>query len=213
MNKKEKLEKLYDKWKDCRRCTLCKRRIELDQYIVPGYGNLDAAIMAIGSKVSGYESDAGMPMQGPVGKLYDTLLEGAGLHRDMIWTTNLTVCRIDADRPKDVWIVPDPKKAQIAQCQPRLLQEIAIIQPKVIMLMGTLPIEYFLNRVPLRKRWVERYAGPFRLYCSMNPAAAKEGRGRTESRFAEMASHWREVAEWTKENEDGGKYHDSETDH
>jgi uracil-DNA glycosylase family 4 len=217
MNKREALNQLHEDWKNCKRCELYKGRIqeienketgEIEFDIVdptPGYGNVDAEIMAIGSKVGHYEGVAGAPMQGPVGEIYDSLLKEAGLSREKIWTTNVTNCRIlqVSSSTGNVWTIKDPSAKQIQSCAPRLSHEISIIKPKLIVMLGRLVAKYFLNRVPTRKRWVEDYTGPFRLYFSINPAAAKEGRERVESRYAEMVSHWREIAEWVKENKDG----------
>ncbi|MGB3945312.1 MAG: uracil-DNA glycosylase [Candidatus Saccharimonadales bacterium] len=198
MNKYEELKKLNESWQSCQRCELAAGRQGTNP--VFGSGNLDSDIVAIGSKVSYYDAEIGRPMQGNVGLILDKLLETAGLRREQIYLTNLTICCIQVTKVGKLGKteIPDPVKKHIRACQPRLLAEINIIRPKLLVLMGNIPAHYVVGYVPKTRRWLDGNYGPWKVYYTLNPASAKEGHGNVNAHLAEMKSHWKEIAEWLR---------------
>ena len=114
------LTQLYDQVRVCQKCDLSKGRTNA----VPGEGPENAEIMMIGEAPGFYEDREGRPFVGPSGKFLDELLAGINLKRDQIYICNVIKCRPPQNR--------DPQPEEMTACKPYLDQQIALIQPKVI---------------------------------------------------------------------------------
>ena len=77
-------EALFEEARACRRCHLYKHATQT----VFGEGPLDAKIMFVGEKPGDEEDLAGRPFVGPAGRLFDKLLEQAGIDRSQTYVTN-----------------------------------------------------------------------------------------------------------------------------
>lgn len=108
---------------------------------ITGYGSTTSSIMAIGIAPGKHEAlTSKRPLTGPSGKLFDALLRDvAGIDRDDVYCTN-TIC----------WWNDKPTRAEVLVCQPRLLKEIQQVNPKVILLLGKIACESYLN-IPFAK--------------------------------------------------------------
>lgn len=162
------LRGLWEEWRDCSRCTLCKKRTQ----IVMGSGNPDARIMIISDKPGVVEDRYGYPMMGPAGEYYDNTLFACGLTREDVWTTNCVMCAPPDNR--------DPFTPELAACKERLRQEILTIDPWVIVLMGRVATNFVLgvNR-PIKKMQLRTHvielttptvAVQYLTICTYNPA-------------------------------------------
>lgn len=109
----------------CRACGLCAER----KQAVAGAGDTKAGWLFIGEG-PGVEEDArGEPFVGPAGKLLDAMLAAIDLQRDEnVYITNAVKCRPPGNRT--------PEAAEISACLPYLKRQIALLQPKVIVLLG-----------------------------------------------------------------------------
>ncbi len=130
------LNALYEKYKDCTRCRLGLSRIK----IVFGVGNPDSQVLFIGEG-PGYEEDRrGEPFVGKSGQLLDKMMAAIGLSRQAnAYIANIVKCH-PMTNPK----TPDargndrpPTPDEVLTCSPILLQQIAILQPRVIMTLGS----------------------------------------------------------------------------
>src|ERR1035441_725513 len=127
---------LYERYKDCTRCSLGRTRIK----IVFGVGNPASEVLFIGEG-PGYEEDRrGEPFVGKSGQLLDKMLAAIGLSRQ----TNAYIANIVKCHPMTNPQTPDargndrpPSPEEVATCSPILLQQIAIMQPRVIMTLGS----------------------------------------------------------------------------
>jgi len=109
----------------CRACTLCGER----RQAVPGVGDERADWLFIGEGPGAEEDAQGEPFVGPAGKLLDAMLAAIELARDRdVYITNAVKCRLPANRPPDA--------AEMAACAPYLQRQIALLQPRVIVLLG-----------------------------------------------------------------------------
>lgn len=95
---------------------------------VPGEGNPDSEIIFIGEAPGQREDELGRPFVGPAGQFLEEMLEQIGLGRETVFITNIVKQRPPNNR--------DPLPDEIAAHWPFLQKQIAIINPKLIVLLG-----------------------------------------------------------------------------
>lgn len=109
----------------CRACGLCETR----QQTVPGEGAAEARILFLGEAPGAQEDQQGRPFVGPAGQLLEKILEGGmGLSRQEVYIANVLKCRPPGNR--------DPLPAEVLACTPFLEEQIAAIQPEIIIALG-----------------------------------------------------------------------------
>ena len=108
----------------CTACDLCQRRTN----VVFGVGNRHADIMFIGEGPGEQEDLQGEPFVGAAGKLLDDMLSIIDLNRDRIYIANIVKCRPPGNR--------DPKEEEMNACTGYLWDQIALVQPKIIVCLG-----------------------------------------------------------------------------
>lgn len=116
----------------CSQCALrsgCKN-------VVPGEGSAEAEIMFIGEGPGAKEDELGRPFVGAAGKFLDEMLSIISLKRENVYIANVVKCRPPQNR--------DPSPEEAAACWPWLLEQIRIIQPKLIVTLGRHSMERFL---------------------------------------------------------------------
>lgn len=128
------LTKLSASLHDCQRCQLSKDRTQ----VVFGTGNPQASIMFVGEAPGFYEDRQGEPFVGAAGKLLTELLQSIGLERADIYIANVIKCRPPNNR--------DPLPDEIDTCKPFLLQQIELIQPKLVCTLGNFATQTLLER-------------------------------------------------------------------
>lgn len=116
----------------CTRCVLHKSR----KRSVPGEGPAAADLMFIGEGPGYHENETGRPFVGAAGKFLDELLASIGLDRSKVFITNVVKCRPPNNR--------DPLPDELAACDGYLQQQIALINPKVIVTLGRFSMAKFL---------------------------------------------------------------------
>lgn len=120
--------------RDCQRCQLASGRTQ----VVFGTGNPQASIMFVGEAPGFYEDREGVPFVGAAGKLLTELLQSIGLERSDIYIANVIKCRPPNNR--------DPLPDEIDTCKPFLLQQIELIQPKLVCTLGNFATQTLLER-------------------------------------------------------------------
>jgi uracil-DNA glycosylase len=118
------LLEIHDRVRACHACPLHESRTQA----VPGYGPASARIMAVGEAPGEKEDAQGKPFVGAAGKLLTKLLEGIGLSRNDLYITNTIKCRPPGNR--------DPQPDEVLACSHFLDEQIALIKPDVILLLG-----------------------------------------------------------------------------
>ena len=121
---KQKLEKVKQNVIKCTKCELAKTRTNS----VPGKGNFKSDVIFVGEAPGKNEDKNGEPFIGIAGKKLTAALENAGVSRDEIYITNIVKCRPPSNR------VPKPDERET--CQEYLKEEISIIKPKIICILG-----------------------------------------------------------------------------
>jgi len=109
-------------------CTLCQLH-ETRNNTVPGSGNIiDPDLMFIGEAPGQDEDETGLPFVGRAGKLLTKIIKALGYERYEVFIANVLKCRPPNNR--------DPKPDEREQCFPFLKEQIAFVQPKVIITLG-----------------------------------------------------------------------------
>ena len=118
----------------CRRCSLGTSRLN----VVVSRGNPRARLMVIGEGPGAQEDEQGMPFVGRSGQLLDRMLESVGIdsNRDA-YVCNIVKCRPPENRK--------PTALEMAACRPWLEQQIALVDPAVILLAGATAVEGLLG--------------------------------------------------------------------
>jgi uracil-DNA glycosylase family 4 len=120
----EEVLELHERVRACTACPLHLTRIQA----VPGYGPVTARVMAVGEAPGENEDREGKPFVGAAGRLLTGLLESVGLDRRDIYITNIVKCRPPRNR--------DPEPAEVDACSHFLDEQIELLQPDVILLLG-----------------------------------------------------------------------------
>lgn len=125
------MEKLRKEVLGCSKCQLAQTR----HHVVFGEGNPHAPILLIG-EAPGFDEDAtGRPFVGKSGQLLDKILAACGFTREKhVFISNIVKCHPPNNRP------PTPEEASV--CMPWLLQQIELIDPKIVVLLGATALKY-----------------------------------------------------------------------
>ncbi len=118
---------------NCTRCPLREGRTQ----IVHSKGNFRADLMFVGEAPGADEDAQGEPFVGRAGQLLTKIIEGIGFKREDVFIGNINRCRPPGNRA--------PTLPEAETCKPFLLREIAIVRPKVIVVMGNTATQNLLD--------------------------------------------------------------------
>src|SRR4030042_5218068 len=122
------LTDLYKEIALCRKCEIARNRTK----VVPGEGAENADIMFIGEAPGFHEDQQGLPFVGRAGQLLNKSLSLIHLERKDVYIANVIKHRPPENR--------DPLPSELDACRPYLLEQIQIIEPKVIVALGRFSI-------------------------------------------------------------------------
>lgn len=108
----------------CRNCVLSETRHK----VVFGAGPSDADVMLIGESPGSQEDLNGEPFIGPAGQFLDVMLSCIDLERSDVYLTNIVKCRPPQNR--------DPLSLEQSACAKWLEEQIALVDPKIIICLG-----------------------------------------------------------------------------
>lgn len=146
----------------CRRCALCETRTRT----VFGVGNEQADWLIVGEAPGAEEDRQGEPFVGRAGQLLNAMLRAIGLAREQVFIANVLKCRPPGNR--------DPSGSETKQCLPYLERQIALLNPKLILVVGRIAAHNLLGTeaalASLRQR-VHRFgSGRVPLVVTYHPA-------------------------------------------
>jgi DNA polymerase len=118
-------------------CTRCKLHGLGRRTVVFGSGNPNADLMFVGEAPGADEDEQGVPFVGRAGQLLTKIIEAIGLRRDDVYIANVIKCRPPGNR--------NPEPDEMATCEPFLTQQIDIVQPRVIVALGTFAAHLLLR--------------------------------------------------------------------
>jgi DNA polymerase len=130
-------------------CTRCPLAYAGRRTIVFGDGDANARLMFVGEGPGADEDTSGVPFVGKAGQLLNNMIQAMGLKREQVYIANIVKCRPPANR------VPEPVEANT--CDQFLLQQIDVVQPEVVVALGSTAATYLLgvkkSLSALRGRW------------------------------------------------------------
>ena len=136
-------------------CDLCEHLAKSRTQTVFGIGNPDAEIMFIGEAPGADEDKQGEPFVGRAGQLLTKIIETMGFRRDEIYIANVLKSR--PDMPEGASGNRPPSPIEMQHCLPFLIEQINIVQPKVLVALGATAVEGLLGTRgtmrELRGRW------------------------------------------------------------
>ena len=134
-------QELYDEINACEKCGLCKGIHNK----VPGQGDVRAKLMFIGEGPGADEDLQGLAFVGAAGQLLTKMIAAMGMTREKVYICNIVKCRPPHNR------VPEAEEA--AACLPYLRQQVALVRPKVIVLLGSTAAKTLIRE---DGRWIEK---------------------------------------------------------
>lgn len=117
----------------CQRCGLHQGR----NRTVFGCGRHDADWMVVGEAPGAEEDRQGEPFVGAAGRLLDAMLRAVGLAREQVFIANTLKCRPPGNR--------DPRADELAACRPYLERQIALVQPRLLLVVGRVAAQALLG--------------------------------------------------------------------
>ena len=163
-------------------CTKCPHLAGSRTQTVFGVGNPDAEIMFIGEAPGADEDAQGEPFVGRAGQLLTKIIKAMGLAREDVYIANILKCRPNMPAGSFGNRVPTPLEMQT--CRPYLLEQIEVIQPKVIVALGAVAVEGLLGMRgtmrEMRGRWTTFGGTP--LMITYHPAYLLRNQSPSEKR-------------------------------
>ncbi len=117
----------------CQDCDLCQTR----NRVVFGVGDEVADWLIVGEAPGEQEDLQGEPFVGRAGLLLNNMLAAAGLSRDSVFIANVIKCRPPGNR--------DPNPQEVEACLGFLQRQIALIEPKIILVVGRVAAQTLLQ--------------------------------------------------------------------
>lgn len=119
---------------NCLKCPLGATRNKF----VFGVGDPNADLVLVGEAPGADEDKLGEPFVGRAGKLLDQILDAVQLSRgDGVYIANILKCRPPGNR--------DPLPSEVEQCEPHLVKQLQLLQPKLIMALGRIAAQTLLR--------------------------------------------------------------------
>ena len=163
-------------------CTKCPHLASSRTQTVFGVGNPDADIVFVGEAPGADEDAQGEPFVGRAGQLLTRIIETMGFGRGDVYIANILKCRPDMPRGSSGNRPPTPVEMQT--CRPYLMEQLDIIQPKVLVALGAVAVEGLLGTRgamrELRGRWHSYNATP--LMITYHPAYLLRNQSPSEKR-------------------------------
>ncbi|MDJ0735373.1 MAG: uracil-DNA glycosylase [Nostocaceae cyanobacterium] len=144
----DNMSELAQHCQNCHRCELGDTR----QNVVIGRGNPQASIMVVGEAPGENEDQTGLPFVGRAGQLLDKILASVKLDTEKdVYICNIVKCRPPGNRT--------PTTEEIAACKPYLLEQIRLVDPKIILLTGATAVKGVTGDkrgiTKIRGQWME----------------------------------------------------------
>ena len=163
-------------------CTKCPHLACSRTQTVFGVGNPDAELMFIGEAPGVDEDKQGEPFVGRAGQLLTRIIQTMGFARQEVYITNILKCR--PDTPPGSFGNRPPTPLEMQTCRPYLVEQIDIIQPKVLVALGAVAVEGLLGTRgtmrELRGRWHSYNGTP--LMITYHPAYLLRNQAPSEKR-------------------------------
>jgi len=162
------LDELKNYCEHCRKCPLGNTRNRL--VFGDGYENADIFFIAEGPGY--YEDQSGHTFVGKSGVLLEKAINGIGMTREDVYISNIVKCHPPENR--------NPSEEEMQACMPYLRYQVAIIKPKIIVCLGSVPSKKIIGehiRITAdRGLWVEKNG--IYIMPTFHPAAVLRDEGK-----------------------------------
>ncbi|HXL02905.1 MAG TPA: uracil-DNA glycosylase [Candidatus Atribacteria bacterium] len=159
--KEELLKEIKTEVEVCTLCPLSQSRTK----IVFGEGDPDALLMFIGEAPGEEEDRTGRPFVGKAGQLLTKILQSVDLKREEVYIANMVKCRPPGNRT--------PTQSEMDSCFPYLEAQIAIINPSIIITLGSTSTLHLLGKKEpiskLRGQWFD-WRGGKKIFPMFHPS-------------------------------------------
>ncbi|MBD1853849.1 uracil-DNA glycosylase [Leptolyngbya sp. FACHB-711] len=141
------MEQISEHCNRCHRCELGKNRT----HAVVGRGNDKAPILIVGEGPGQTEDETGLAFVGKAGQLLDKILASVQITEDDYFVSNIVKCRPPDNRT--------PTVQEMDACRPYLMEQIRMIDPKIILLLGAASVRGITGDkrgiTKIRGQWIE----------------------------------------------------------
>lgn len=167
---------LRDTYKNCTKCELGTKRAARDASVVFGRGNIfDTKLFIIGEAPGMKEEEDGIPFNptAPAGSILLKVMEAAGIDQNTeCYLTNAVLCRPESEQEGTQ--NGKPTADAIVACNSRLKNELALLKPKVVLLLGSTAYHAFYGKPPAGSLsshlgWVEE-TEKYSVYLAYHPS-------------------------------------------
>lgn len=156
------LEELKNSISNCQKCGLAANRTN----VVFGDGNPFALVMFVGEGPGADEDRLGQPFVGAAGKLLDRILAACEITREEVYIANIVKCRPPGNRV--------PLKEEAEACITFLQQQIGLIKPRIMVLLGSTALQNLVSPDARITRVRGQWLGPLygaKVMPTYHPAA------------------------------------------
>jgi uracil-DNA glycosylase len=141
------MAELRDRTLSCQKCPALARS---RKSVVFGVGDINSPLMFVGEAPGADEDVQGEPFVGAAGQLLTRIIKTMGFSRETVYIANVLKCR--PDTPGQSYGNRKPTVDEMKTCLPYLLEQIKLIQPKVIVALGATAMEGLFGKpVPISK--------------------------------------------------------------
>jgi DNA polymerase len=166
-------QRLVDEAATCQNCDLWRNATQT----VFGQGPVPADAMFVGEQPGDQEDRQGAPFVGPAGRVFDDGLEASGIDRSRVYVTNAVKHFKWTPRGKRR-IHQKPNREEVRACAPWLQSELAVVQPKALILLGATASQAVLGpsfRVTAQRgQWLDSSLAPHVL-ATVHPSSILRG--------------------------------------
>jgi DNA polymerase len=159
--RQHRLALLAEQVKGCTKCSLHESRTQT----VFARGNGSSGLCFVGEGPGADEDAQGFPFVGAAGQLLDRMIAAMGIARDDVYVCNIVKCRPPQNR------TPEPD--EMSACMPYLTEQLALVEPQVIVALGKTALQGLFGSVEsitrVRGRW-RLYQGRIAVMPTFHPA-------------------------------------------
>jgi uracil-DNA glycosylase len=159
--RERRLTVLAEQVKGCTKCALHETRTQT----VFARGNGSSGLCFVGEGPGADEDAQGFPFVGAAGQLLDRMIAAMGIARDDVYVCNIVKCRPPQNR------TPEPD--EMTCCMPYLTEQLALVEPQVIVALGKTAVQGLFGSVEsitrIRGRW-RLYQGRIAVMPTFHPA-------------------------------------------
>lgn len=109
-------------------------------------------MMFIGEGPGADEDEQGIPFVGKAGQLMNKAFDAVGIEREKVYIANIVKCRPPSNR--------DPEPDEVESCIDYLRNQVMIIKPKIVVLLGRIALQNILGMeykiTASRGKWIEK---------------------------------------------------------